>query len=87
MRPLLEEAKQNDEIRDEPRFVKLMLNVYYDVFRDVSGAISYGREFLRTHKKTLIEVALLDLYLENESFGKARELHTESEGPLITFNG
>ena len=59
-----------------------MMNVHYDVFRDLSGAIAHGREFLRTHKKPSVEVQLIDLYLENDAPQKAREFHVNLKGAI-----
>jgi tetratricopeptide (TPR) repeat protein len=82
LRPVLEHAIQNNEVKHDTGFAMTMIDVYDDVFRDVPGAISYGREFLRTHKSPEIEVMLLRLYLRNIRFDKARELLAGLKGAI-----
>ncbi|MGH2567410.1 MAG: hypothetical protein ACRDGA_03655, partial [Bacteroidota bacterium] len=55
LRPLLEEARDNEELKDDAQFAKIMMDVDYDVFRDLPGAISYAQEFLNTNKKVSVE--------------------------------
>jgi hypothetical protein len=82
LRPVLEHAVQNDEINDDPEFVKLMMTVHYDVFRDLPGAIAYGRDYLRTHKKPSVETELVQFYTEAGEFTNARELHNTLRGAI-----
>ena len=82
LRPLLEEARDNEELKDDAQFAKIMMDVYYDVFRDLPGAISHGREFVKTNKNTSVEIKLLDFYLENKATQKAREVHTKLKGAI-----
>ncbi len=82
LRPLLEEARDNEELKDDAQFAKIMMDVYYDVFRDLPGAISHGREFLNTNKKVSVEKKLLNFYLNDNAIQRARELHTKLKGAL-----
>ncbi len=82
LRPLLEEARENEYLKDDPQFATIMMNVFYDVFRDLSGGISHGREFLRHNKKTSVEVMLLKFYLRKNSPQKARELQKKLKGAI-----
>ena len=82
LRPLLEEARDKEELKDDAQFAKIMMDVYYDVFRDLPGAISHGREFLNTNKKVSVESKLLNFYLNNNATQRARELHTKLKGAL-----
>lgn len=82
LRPILEEARENENLKDDPQFAITMMEVYYDVFRDLPSSISHGREFLRTNKKTPVEMKLLHLYLENGDPQKAREIHAKLKGAI-----
>jgi hypothetical protein len=59
-----------------------MMNVSYDVFRDLPAALSQGHEFLSRNRKTSVEVKLLELYLTKNSSAKARELHNKLKGAI-----
>jgi len=82
LRPILEEARENEYLKDNPKFATLMMEVFYDVFRDLPGAISHGNEFSRTNKKTSVEVKLLKFYLAKKAPQKARELHKKLKGTI-----
>jgi NAD-dependent SIR2 family protein deacetylase len=82
LRPILEEARENEFLKDDPQFAITMMDVYYDVFRDLPGAISHGREFLKANKKSPVEMKLVDLYLENGDPQKAREIHLKLKGAI-----
>src|ERR1017187_4143264 len=82
LRPLLEEAREKEDLRDDPQFASLMMDVYYDVFHDLPGAILHGREFLKSNKKTSVEIKLIELYIENNETQKARELHIKLKGAI-----
>ncbi len=79
---LLEEAREKDDVKDDPQFVMLMMGVYYDVMRDLSGAISCGRDSLRKNNKISVERRLLSLYLAKGSYDKAREMHNKLKGAI-----
>ena len=38
LRPILEEARENEYLRGDPQFAVTMMDVYYDVFHDLPGA-------------------------------------------------
>lgn len=82
LQKLLEEASLKEEVKNDSDFVMLMMSVYYDVLRDLSGAISFGREYLKNNRDTSVERHLLNLYLEKGNFEKARELHTGLTGAI-----
>lgn len=82
LRPILEEARDNEFLKDDPQFAMTMMDVHYDVFRDLPGAILVGREFLKANKKTLVEMKLVDFYLENGTPQKAREIHVGLKGAI-----
>lgn len=82
LRPLLEEARENEYLKDEPKFAIIMMDVYYDVFRDLPDAISHGHEFLSRNRKTSVEVKLLKFYLSKKTPQKARELHNKLKGAI-----
>ena len=82
LRPLLEEARNNEYLKNEPEFALIMMDVYYDVFRDLPGAISQGREFLSRNKKTSVEIKLLKFFLVQNSAEKAREIHNKLKGAI-----
>jgi len=82
LRPILEDAKAKPELKDDQQFASIMMNVHYDVFRDLSGAISIGREYLKANRKTGIETQLVDLYLANNNIPKAREFHAKLKGAI-----
>ena len=84
LRPLLEEARQNEYLKDDPQFAATMMDVYYDVFRDLAGGISHGHEFLKRNKKTSVEVKVLKFYLRKNAPQKARELHKRLKGAIDT---
>ena len=84
LRPLLEEARQNEYLKDDPRFAATMMDVYYDVFRDLAGGISHGHEFLKRNRKTSVEVKVLQFYLRKNAPQKARELHKKLKGAIDT---
>ena len=82
LRPLLEEARENEFLKDEPRFATIMMDVFYDVFRDLPGALSHGHEFLSRNRKTSVEIKLLKFYLSKNNHQKARELHNKLKGAI-----
>jgi hypothetical protein len=84
LRPLLEEARENEYLKDEPQFATIMMDVFYDVFRDLPGAISHGHEFLSRNRKRSVEAKLLQFYLSRNSPQKARELHGKLRGAIDT---
>lgn len=84
LRPLLEEAKQNEYLKDDPEFAATMMDVHYDVFRDLAGGISHGQEFLKRNKNTSVEVKVLKFYLIKNAPHKARELHKKLKGAIDT---
>lgn len=79
---LLEEAREKEDVKDDPQFIAVMMNVYYDVMRDLPGAIACGREFLRKNDRVSLERRLLNLYLAKGSYDKARELHDKLQGAI-----
>lgn len=82
LRPLLEEARKNEYLKDEPEFAMIMMDVFYDVFRDLPGAILQGREFLRYNRKAPVEVKLLKFYLNQKAPETARELLNKLKGAI-----
>ena len=82
LRPLLEEARGNEYLKDEPEFATIMMDVLYDVFRDLPGAVSQGHEFLSRNRRTSVEVKLLKLYVRKNAPQKARELHNKLKGAI-----
>jgi len=82
LRPLLEDARKNEYLKDEPEFAAIMMDVYYDVFRDLSGAIAQGHQFLSRIRKTSVEMKLLKFYLMKNTPEKARELHNKLKGAI-----
>jgi hypothetical protein len=84
LRPLLEDARQNEYLKDDPRFAVTMMDVYYDVFRDLAGGLSHGHEFLKRNNGTSVEVKVLRFYLRQGAPQKARELHKKLKGAIDT---
>jgi len=82
LRPLLEDARRNEYLKDEPEFAMIMMDVFYDVFRDLPGAILQGCEFLNRNRKSSVEVKLLKFYLHKNAPEKARELHNKLKGAI-----
>jgi hypothetical protein len=82
LRPLLEQARTNEALIEDPQFARIMMDVYYDAFRDLSGAISYGRDFLKINRHKSVEVKLVHFYIANKAPEKARELHTKLRGAI-----
>lgn len=82
LRPLLEDARKNEYLKDEPEFATIMMDVYYDVFRDLSGAISQGHQFLTRNRNTSVEIKLLKFYIRKNAPEKARELHNKLRGAI-----
>jgi NAD-dependent SIR2 family protein deacetylase len=82
LRPLLQEAKENEHLKDDPKFAIIMMDVFYDVFRDLGGAIAYANDFLRKNRKTSVEVKLLGFYVQKNTPQKARELHSKLKGSI-----
>jgi len=82
LRPLFEEALENEDLKTDPEFASTLMNVFYDVFRDLPRAISCGEDFLRRNKKPSVEVQLINLYLENGQIDKAHDLHKKMKGAI-----
>lgn len=82
LRPILEEARTTEDLKENPQFALLMMNVFYDVFRDLSGAISFGRGFLKNTKNVSVELKLLELLLANNDPKRARESHLRIKGAI-----
>ncbi len=84
LRPILESARENEHLKDDPLFAATMMDVYYNVFRDLAGGISQGHEFLRRNKNTSVEVKVLKYYLRKNLPQKAREIHAKLKGAIDT---
>lgn len=82
LRQYLEEARENEYLKDDSQFATIMMNVYYDVFRDLSGAISFGQDFLKRNRKTSVEIKILKYYLKKGSTQRARDLHKKLKGAI-----
>lgn len=82
LRPVLEEARMKEELKDDPHFAMIIMEVYFDVFRDISGAIEFGRSYLRTHKKQSVEISLLNILLAEGNVVAAREIHSKLQGAI-----
>ena len=82
LRPVLEEARNNEDLNDDPHFARIMMEVYFDVFRDLNGAIEYGRSYLKSHKNKSVEVSLLNILLAAEDVVGAREIHASLKGAI-----
>ncbi|HAB18126.1 MAG TPA: SIR2 family protein [Verrucomicrobiota bacterium] len=82
LRPILEEARENEHLKDEPQFASIMMDIFYDVFRDLPSAISHGQRFLSRGRNTLVEMKLLKFYLSKRAHQKARELHSKLKGAI-----
>ena len=82
LQSLLEKARMLDDAKEDPQFVMMMIRVYYDIMRDLPGAITHSRDYLRKFRKVSVERRLLNLYLDNGAIDKAREMHTRLEGAI-----
>lgn len=78
----IEDVRSRVVIEESPRLVEFMMDVSYDVHRDLDSAISCGRSFLKKGKSTSVELHLLSLYLEKGLFAKAREIHSNLQGAV-----
>ena len=82
LRPILEEARQNEYLKDDPQFAATMMEVYYDVFRDLAGGICQGQEFLKRSKNTSVEIKVLNYFLRKNAPQKAREILQKLKGAI-----
>lgn len=83
LQKLIEDVVTKDNVMSDSEFIDTLITVYYDVCRDLPGAISVARNFLKTRKNVNIEQRLLELYIQKSGAGdKARQMHADLEGAI-----
>lgn len=76
--PLLKQMIENCEKEklnaDNSRYVRVKMQLMYNVYRDIDGAIDLAEKFLKKRKSLMVERELFDLYLDKKSFDKAESV-------------
>lgn len=82
LRDALEKANGIDELKESEDYAVLLMRVYYDVFRNLGGAIKVGEKFLETKHSPVVESSLLKKFVAAGDTEKARKCLKRLDGAI-----
>ncbi|MGJ8698170.1 MAG: SIR2 family protein [Verrucomicrobiaceae bacterium] len=82
LRDVLIQCASNDELQRDEDYITTLMDVYYDVYRNLDEAIIIGEKFLESNKGKRVELKLFDLHLADKNFEKSGTLLKGLEGAI-----